>query len=307
MPWANTRGNVLQAGLSLIYAKVAGDSSTRYYTLGDFFEGKVNAKEFVRKNKKGIPNGFSLDFKTAAKLMYTNKTKMMAVLNALSIYDLDFIVRTDNGIDFSSALLSNPYFGLNWKFVCEGDVDKDRYIEISIDRRLIGSEWTTVRGTIPALGAEDPGDALYAIRAMTEADVIAAGLSKIEFRLASSGSWDNVLGSFRKTKVIVELLTTTEQLGRSIGQKNVRVSVEAEALQSSGTELALIASGSSSFINALFDFKLTFAGDGMIMTLDNMANAQFSYDNDKDADDVSVVKLNIEGTITTTQLASLFT
>lgn len=306
MPYASTRGNILQAGVSLIYAKVAGDASTKFYSLGDFYESKVNVNELFRKNKKGIANGHSLDFLTSAKLMYTNKTKMMAVLQALSIYDLDFIVRTDNGIDFSSSLLTVPYFGLKWKFVCEGDLDKDRYIEIGIDRRMIGSEWTTVRGAIPALGANDPGDALNAINAMTEADVIAAGLTSIEFRLAAGSSWDNNLGQIRNAKVEIELMTTKQQEGRSIGQKNVRVSIEAEGLQSSGTELALLAASGSTFINSLFDYKVTFAGDGMIMTLDNMAGAQFSYANDKDADDVSIVKFKIEGMITTTQLASLF-
>jgi hypothetical protein len=307
MAWQALRGDVVQAGLSALYAKVAGDSSTAYYSLGDFYEGKFSANMLARKNKKGIANGHSMELVTTARLMYTKKTVMMSVLPVLHKRDLDIIVRTDNGIDISSELLTVPYFGFGWKFVCEGDMDKDRYIEIMSDRLITGAEWTTVRGTMPSLGVADPQDELYAIRAMTAAEVIAAGLSKVEFRLASAGSWTDELGSIRNAKVEVEGLTTKQQHGRTIGQKNIRVKVSVEALQSSATELALLAASSSTFINALYDFKITFAGDGMIMTLDNMAGAVFSYANDKDADDVSIIKLDIEGTITETQLASLFT
>ena len=383
MPFSDNRANIYNAGLESIYAKAAGDVA--YYNLMNFYDGKLNINMIGQDDKHKKPNNFSQDLIATAKLLNTSKLQMMSVLQALSNDDLDFIINTQSGKAFSSALMTdNPYFGFGWKFVCDSDMDKPRYLDILIDRRLISDEYALIRGAAPAHGSADPGDDLYALNGASD-EAIAAGLSKIEFRLATVSSYvgtpdestdtitiatnpfsntnqvvlrstgtmpagltagqvyfvvglsgdvmglsltsggspidfttagtgtlyislvyTNVLGGFRKSSVELSLKTAKHQRGRSVGSRNVDVKIMAEGLQASGTELALISGASNTPINAKFDVKATFAGDGMSISLDDMVNVQMHYANEEEADGEEIIKFEARGVITTTQLATIF-
>jgi hypothetical protein len=123
---------------------------------------------------------------------------------------------------------------------------------------------------------------------------------KIEIKESEAQNWTDELGYFRNGKFESEMLTIKDSAGRSAGH-SIRISVEAEMLQSHSTEL----SGVLSLAERENDYRITFA-DGAMSTLASKLGIQWEFRNEDDAAQSSIMKIRGEGIIQSAQWTGIW-
>ena len=299
MPLQETRSNILTAGIKSW--KVKDDGKTEYFALPFLREGEATVKTLFASTSKGQQVPFALQLEYKAKMMATGSlTNIVELLDQLGSLNLDHIIELSNGQTHSSALLGDKFFGFKWRLVSDADRDKERYIELTADRVIRISEFDTLRGSAPG-SVTDATSALVGLRSLSRADIVLAGINKVELRESSAGSFTDDFGKIRNGKFEAELLTTKDNLGRSIGYA-VELGLEFEHMQTAETELALM-DGIAGQEN---DWKITFA-DGRIATLDNQLGIEFNYSNNKDMDDIAFTQVMGKGRVLLTEWDAIWT
>lgn len=295
MAFSNQRANIKQAGLSSWKVRDAG--KTEFFPLPFLRDGKITEETLFSKDSLGRQMPYAVKIEVSAKMLATSSlVNIVQLLDELGSLNLDHQITAVNGLIIDSAKLTDKYFGFDWKFVSDKDRDGDRHIEIKADRIIKISELDTLH---PASGSEtasvtDATSALVGLRSLTRSDIVPAGIDKVEFKETTAGAYDNDLGSIRNAKFNADLLTTKDNVGRSVGYA-VKVMLEAEAMQASpaaGQELSQL----DTLAGQENDWKVTFA-DGRVAAFDNKLGVQFSHTIDKDSEDISFIKVQAEGIV----------
>jgi hypothetical protein len=291
MAFSNSRDHIKSAGVAQWLVKADGDIA--YYSLNSLSDAKVAIKTLTEKDSRGRSYPYAVELALSAKLLNTDKVKMIRLLKTLASVNLHHIVTAINGQTFSSANASamTGQWGLQWKLVSDKDIENARCIEIRADRKLSMTEWDAIRSAAPQLQPPDHNDVLYGLSELTRGGILPAGILKIEMKAMDSPTWTDELGVIRNGKFIAELQTTKDNCGRSIGY-NVRLAVSAEALQTSETELT----AATSIGSRENDYRITFA-DGTVAVLSNALGIHWEYHNDSDATNAAVLKIEGEGII----------
>jgi hypothetical protein len=288
------RGNVVMDGIAKIYCSHAVDGShttPKAYYMGQVFDGKVTIESKSQKNSKGQNRAYDFLFKVEAKLMYTNKTNLILILDYLSTNYLDFIVTMNNGSTFATALLTNKNAGFQWSFDSSKDADGIRYVQIMIDRYLMMSEVDPLVGDPTSIFAYGTADSTISkLESQTPADMIPAGISAYGF--APTGSGIEPIGVYRNAKLQCKLLTLPDYLGRSVGY-GIQLHSEVEAMQGSSTEILL----ANNLAGISVDHSITLL-DGTIFKTVDQQGVDWMYNAQKDSQDNTFVKIVADGTIT---------
>lgn len=305
MALANVRANILPSGISTWKLRdytSAGVAKTEFIALPYLRDTKCVVKDVFVENNKKQQMPYAFDIECSAKVMgMTHLTNGIELLDSLGSLWFDHQITFTNGITIDSSLLTIPKFGTKWKLVSDTDMDDDMYVEIACDRRILLSEYDTLRGT-PTSSSTDATSVLTALKSATRGDISPAGISKVESGVASgSPTFDQDWGSIRKAKFVCELLCQKDSLLRSIGY-GVKIDFEAEALQASGTELGLI-DGIAGQEN---DFKITFV-NGRIALFDNQLGVHLEHHSDSDMDDVTFIKLMSSGRVKLSEWDGIWT
>lgn len=278
-----------------------------YVDLYSLYEGKISVQSVAEMNTKKQSIDSAGKIALSGKLYNTDKATMLLFLNVLAQNNIEHAVKTVGGVWFGMMDVEGTvnYMGTKWKFVCDGDSDKMRYIELS-------ASVVVDKVNIPLFFDRDPitigtirsGDVLYGMEAATEqTGIYPAGIQKFEISHIYSGSYQNV-GSVMNGKVIIELLTTPDADGMEIGY-GAKVDIEVRAQQSSADELAQLGnlSGQDTFA------KLTLL-DGTVLTFASSGGQQIgiAWDavQEKDSDGLAYIKYTGTGIIPISALDSIF-
>lgn len=282
-----SRANINMSGMASWKLRPAGE--TEFISLGKVRNGKAVEKTLFTKDSKGreIPYAIQLEFE--AEMLYTGHlTNIVELLDDLGSTDLDQQITMNDGTTFDSSLLTSKYFGFDWELISDKDRDDARFIKIKADRIIGIGELDTVHGT-PTAGSEDADSIIVGFKSLTRADIVPAGINLIEF--STDTAYDSEFGAVRNGKVTCKLLTTKDSFGRSTGY-GIEISVDAEVLQVSATEVAALDTLAQNDLN----FRITLA-DGRIMTLASTLGLAWEHHFDKDSDDVTFLKITSSGRV----------
>jgi hypothetical protein len=190
-------------------------------------------------------------------------------------------------------------FGTKWKVVSDKDMDGDMFVEISISRRLTVAEYTQILTTAnaPTFGTSATFTNLLSL---TRADIVPAGISKIELGVASAGTYLDDIDNLRMGKLTAELLTTKDSHGQEIGYA-VKFDFEAESMETIEAELL---KWDDIAIRAN-ECRITFA-NGMVASFPTQLGITTSLQVIKDSDDIAFLKVAGSGIVLKTALDGIW-
>jgi hypothetical protein len=296
---SNVRANQLIGGISKWWVRHSAD--TGYYDLGALYEASVDFPQLGNvKDSYQRPRQNALDFTAKAKLLNTEKTNMVKLLDYLFLTDTDHVIAMINGVhSISSSLLTHdPYFGLKGKLVSDADMDKSRYIEIEADRglTLTGAydELLMMLQTAPSVpGSQPTTDMLHAMASITRATgEVPAGFSKVE--IGETPGPDQDVGVIRNGKFTAEFYGTKDSRRRTHCNA-VKFDISVEVLQTALAEIIQ----AKDIASANIDMKITFV-DGLIFTAVNRLGIQWNFNIPQDMEDSAFVKLVAQGAMVAT-------
>lgn len=274
--------NILPAGISSWLIKSGKAGETGAIELAPLADGtvKIGTLSAMDSRKKAHPFGFGLEAR--AKILGTAKTTCLQKLNLLTGYLNTHQIVTISGESYTAPL------GTYWKFVCDGNVDVNRYLEVGCDAGFINatSILDTVLGTA-ALAASNSADYLYGFSPGT---IYPASFQTLEVRNAGETAWE-VIGAWRNPSLTAELKVVKDNDGRSLGYA-VDVQLSFEMMQTQEEALLL-----DTLAAAQTDFKAELQDDTLFTFADNMG-LNFSFDNASDMDDIVFIKVNGMCTLT---------
>ena len=279
--FTSTVANIKVAGLSSWSVRRAPlvSPDVGYYSLGNLADGKVTTNLLTKKDTKGYPIPYGITFEASAKMLSTPKTTVLQLLDHLVDCPLIQKITAVNAVTFTGP------WGFKWRFDSSADYDGFRYIEVMANDRFIISgtarDWPDLL-TTPATGSADAGDALYAW--VGGQNAIPAGMTAFETRNLAESTWET-LGEFRNGKIVADCMTTLDNNGR-YRTFGVHVTIEADMMQASSTELALL----DDVAVGVADLKATMA-DGTTFTFADNIGVSWSYHNETDSDGISFIHL----------------
>jgi len=236
---------------------------------------------------------------TAKVPIVRTQASMLDLLGTIGKQEIAHAITLQTGDAFESALdTANPSWGFKWKMVSDPSLDSDWYLEITADRKMTRTAAELIFTDTPvATGEPNASDTLYAMRAIAVTDIAPAGITKVEV----GTSYGDVVEFVRNGRFTAELLTTQDDLGRSHGFA-IKCDFEAECMQADlGQEFDdIIDTGV-----AVASTRLTFA-NGSVFTGAASLGFSFEYRNERDANDISVLKLSGSGIVLTSAWAGLW-
>lgn len=272
-----------------------------YYNLLSLHDGSVTVDPVFREEGHKIPITRGAMLKAKAQIMDTSKVNLLKTLDQLSSNKMSHVINLTGGGSLVSHGLARPFFGLGWKFVCEGDGEKDRYLEISASRRVNRDETNALLTTAaPSYGTPDSADKLYLLASLSAQGSLSAGFEYLALADAFGNVYQEV-GSLTGCSLILELITIMNQFGEEEGQL-IKVDVAADALQASTTEMAQLAALSAQ----AHYVKVKLLGDGTIFTFGTASKQQvgvtWSFDGSGDMDKHRMIKYRGAGTMKVSEL-----
>ncbi len=298
MAITSNTANIKVAGIAKWQMKIPSDIG--YREIPEMTEGKIITKILFRKDTKGREVAHTVDFMATIKIMNTGNASLINNIVKFGEPSVLHKITTTNGQTYSTALLGDTRFGGKWVFVANGDMEENRYIEYTITRRLLYSEFESLLGVPPLDGGQlstdffSLGTTTGKIFGYLTTDVRPSGISKIEWRDgSSSGVFTDVCDNLRKANFKAELLTTKDGKGREIGYA-VAIEFSAENLQSDVSELLQL----DSMHGRRNDCKITLV-DNVAIMLDDKVGMIFDFNNGNDSDDISFVKITGSGKMPT--------
>lgn len=297
-----TRGNIQVGGISTWEIRDTGTDQT-WYTIPFLKEVKVVERSLAVKSHAGAMKPYGFEWEVSGKMTATGDvTNCIQILEDIATQQLDTKVTAINGTIWDSAGATGDGAGIYWRFVSDGDMDADRYVEFRMDRRVRASDsdafHTAQSNTETGTDAE-----LAKLESLARNDIVPAGITEIGIGVGNYT--DYVMKYLRKTKFVAETLTTKDQYGRSIPYA-VKLDVEVEALtadDAASQEITVL----DTLQQSDFDLKVTFA-DGVTASIDSSAanavpGTTIEVHNDNDMDDIQYIKVMWSGTFT---LANFF-
>lgn len=303
-----TKANILQAGIKKAYLKYtspAGVADPAYHLLPFIKNGKVSFKYYLDKDTSQVDYPISGILTGSLDCLATNKTNLLKILDSMALGQMDFLLMETNDPTgaanaWQSAALTPPYVGLKWKFVCDGAVDKTRFVTFSFNRKLLLSDLANLIKVAPIIGTP-AADVLLPLDSLVRGDMIPAGFQSVTCSIAGGGGATDNFGYIRTSKLEVELLVDdTEEYGISQGY-GVHVKLDFESMQRAAadiTQLNVIAQRAN-------DWKITLM-DGTVVTLTSAIGFHADILNDKDSNGIVYSKVGGEGIIPISSLDGLF-
>lgn len=289
---AATHGNILINGLAS-WKVMWGMGETyddAYYSLGDLADGRFTATALTVRNTYGREKPYGIKIDASAKLLGTDKAGMLLNLHNLGNAQLAHKITAINGKTFHGE------WGTKWRFDSSAGYGGHRFVEIMCDHTVLLTgtleDWNDVIAAAPADGTPDAGDTLYSFDA---GSVNLAGISGITIDPAGSAE---TVGNFKDARLIAELLTTQDNLGRSRGY-GIGITVEFSMLQTD-EELTFF----DNQFSGLDSIAITLA-DSTVFTLTSQSGVSWTYRLEGDSDGPAVVNVKGGGVVKLTDWAGL--
>jgi len=263
-------------------------------------DGKLTIQTLGVADSLGRVKNHAFQVTASAKVpIVRTQASMLDLLGTLGRVETAHAITLEDGEAYESALVTaSPAAGFKWKMVSDPSLDSDWYLEIQADRKYNATQIASVWAESPvATGTPNASDTLYAMRAIAVTDIAPAGITKVEV----GTSYGDVVEFVRNGRFTAELLTTQDDLGRSHGFA-IKCDFEAECMQADlGQEFDdIIDTGV-----AVASTRLTFA-NGSVFTGAASLGFSFEYRNERDANDISVLKLSGSGIVLTSAWAGLW-
>lgn len=299
------KANLKPAALKNLYVKAttsAGVADAAYYALPFIRAGIASIKTFEFLDSVGREYPFAGMLHIEAECTATHKTNMLKMLDALATNQIDVYGLGVSTQNYFTEGLTPAFAGLKWSFICDGSVDKHRFVKFEFSRGLQTSEFDAVLSlSSPTLGTPATSDVLYALNSLVRADIIPAGFKSVTCSAAGGGGATDNFGLIRNGKLTMELLVdSTEMYLRAQGYL-VHFAYEFEMMQTANSELIQL----DTIATRENDFKITLM-DGTVVTLTSQAGVTFDHQNNKDSTDIAFTKFLGSGTIPMGSLDAVF-
>lgn len=304
MAYTDTRTSIKTAGFDTIHLKWVGDDA--YYQVPLIRDGEITFETQQTMDTRQRQYPHSILCRVTFKTFAVDVTNLIKKLDDISLAPILFKILALNSVTYSSGNISatTGYFGLTWRYVCEGDFNAEQYVEFTFQRRLTFAQYQLMLNSAPADGTPNVADNLYALYTnLTVADIKPASVTKIEWRNSTDApSWTHAATTIRNGSITGELSPTAEDtLGRPVGTA-VAVNVSVELLQTTSTELSEL----DTYAAQENDYKLTL-GDGTVVDLTNTLGITWTYRNGGNADGISTIVLTGRGVTTLSSFVGMFT
>ena len=290
------RANILNAGISSWKIKDTTDGDVAYYPVPQLREGKITIDSLSTMDSQKRPIPFAYDLKASVQFFATrtsaNFIKLLTVIGSKLI---DHKITMINGQIFASAAttMSPTGFGTEVEVVSDKDMNDVMYINMNISRILTVAEYGyfSTTANAPADGTQTTADILYDLSLLTRADVVPAGLSKVAFGIANTGTYIDVVQYLRNGKFNAKLVTVKDQRQQAIGHSwDIKVSCEGmETVQAQLQAWETIATRAN-------ECQVTFI-NGLVASFPAQLGVVPSYASEKDSDDIAYMKISAAGFI----------
>lgn len=296
MSLALTKANLKPAAIKNLYIKAttpAGVADAAYYSLPFIRNGKVSLKSNQFSSSVGREYTYSDHMHIEAECMATSKANMLKMLDAIAQNQIDVYALGLSAQNYFTEGLSPAFAGVKFTFVCDGAIDKDRFVKFEFDRGIQHSEISTVlNSSSPTLGSQAGGDVLNNLKNLAQSDIVSAGFKSVTCSTAGGGGNTDNFGLIRNGKFSLELIVTPpsdESYGRPqpvIG----KFAYSFDALQTSNAELLYL----STLAARENDFLITLM-DGTVVTLTASAGLMFDHQNPTDATNANLAYTTFSG------------
>ncbi len=286
--------NILASGLASWKVKwgIGETPDDAYYSLGPLADGSVVIRTLSRTGEYGENHVYSAQIEASAKMLCTDRLTVLELLHNLGNAQLAHKITAINGKTFKGD------FGTKWSFDSSADFNGHRFIQVSANHSFLLDHSSledlgTVLATPAADGTPDAGDTLYSFAPATK---YPAGVTAFTVNPDTDAE---TIGKFRNARFMAECLGTVDEKGRYCAGNNIRVTAEAEMLQTA-EELAYLG---SDFPN-ITDVVLTLA-DGTTVTMSGNMRATWDYNLAGGAEPMSFTKLTMTKVIKSSDWAGI--
>ena len=301
--------NVMTDGIASWKMRDATDSDVAYYALP--IPRKSNLKITTFETKDKTLQTISVSYLLEASMEFMAMRTTIDFIKILPLFSTKLIEHKIELIDGGRIISSAPTgatpmsptgFGtVKWGVVSDKDMDDAMVVTIAIRRKLTKTEHDLIMtaSLTPGDGSSTPGDIFHVLTVLTEADVVPAGLAKLELGTAAAGTYLDDIDNFRKGVFKAELMPAEDGRGMYRGGA-IQIDVDVESLET--TEAELLKWGDIQFRKN--ECRVTFV-NGLICTLPNTSNDGLGVKTElnviKDMDDLSFLKVIAGGRILPSQ------
>jgi hypothetical protein len=303
MSVAETYADVVPGGIAKAQVRAttfAGVDDVAYYEIPFLRnDSELTIKTAQSLDRRLREMGFSYMFEASIVCRATNKTNLIKIADQFCTNKIAMIITGENGLTFSSALLTDKFMGIHWQLLAGKDMGEERHFILKFMRALTNAEYTTIQGTPPVDGVVTPADVLNKLSSLVQADQAPGGLAKFEYGV----------GSYTDAVLIEGGTFDFETVGWVDSRKRehpylIKGKVEANFMQTASAEMLL-------YDNMLFqknDFQLTCI-DGAVLALPYASGlgTTWGFEIGKDMDTPSMLKFAGNGRIKPSEWAALWT
>lgn len=299
--FSSNRSHIVTARIDSWWVESSTDQA--FYAFDKLYDGKVEVLNLTQPDSHGQPIPFGAQLKASAKVFNTDKANILKVLDTLGSHDLIHLINTPAGC-IQSLTTVDLYAGFKWKFICDADSNKNRYVEIEASRIIGTSEITEMVATAePSHNSQVNTDLLWPMAVLTRAGIYPAGFASVTICDTYNGSF-LPMGLVMNGKLTIELLTQPDSLGKETGYA-VKIDAAWDNMQASTSELAQLEdlNGQNVFLKiALLDGTVVFLGNAGT----TQVGLQWTFTSDKDSLGSTIMKNVASGIILSTLLDGVF-
>lgn len=306
MALSPSRGNIFAGSVSEWAIKDSDRPDVGYSVIPFIRAGELTITSIQSNDAQMRPVPFGYDVKCVAQFPgVKTKANMISLLAALGTKTIDHRITTIGGQVLSSKPTVNPLsptgLGVAWKLISNADMDKDMYVELTATRFLTPTEYTNaLTSANKDTTAADAADTFYALNSLTRADIIPAGISKIELGVADAGTYLDAMTNIRKATFTAELLTQKNSRQMDIGFA-VKIDFTVEGMETAEPELLKW----QGIANRLNESKITFVG-GLVCAMPHTLGITTEVSVKSDMSDIGMITVKGSGAIVPSAFAGLW-
>jgi hypothetical protein len=278
------RANIATAGINTWKLQgLAGAGQVGWADLGPLSNGSVLATLVSGPDTRQRQRPWAISFAAQARILGTEKATLLLLAKLAGSQNLHSIKCSGGDPAFSGL------FGTHWKFVCEGDMTADRYIELSANHTVLGDhatldDWNSIRVPQTDVDPSDPADYLYGLAPTLRKP---AGFENVWVRNTDESNWE-LPGAFRNCRMVIESVDYVDPKLRQVAYL-CDVAVEFDLTQTAEENDLLVPLGW-----AELGYKIELA-DGTFFTFPLSLGVNWVHHNDKDNEDVRFTRITGTG------------
>jgi hypothetical protein len=312
MALAPSIANILVDGIASWKIRNATDSDVAYYALPTPRKSNLKISSFTTMDK--TLQLISTSYLLEASMEFMGVRTSANFIKLLPLLSTKLIEHKITLIDGSRVISSAPststpsptgFGAIKWSVVSDKDMDDAMIISIAIKRKLTKLEYNQIltSANTPADGSPTAEDTLYGLYSVTEADIVPAGIAKVELGVAGAGTYADDIDNFRKGVFKMELMPSED--GRGMYRNGaIQIDLDVESLET--TEAELLKWDDIQFRKN--ECRVTLV-NGLVFTFPNVANDGLGVKTEltvsKDMDDATFLKVTGGGRILVSQMAAL--